>query len=122
MKLAFDNSRPIFEQIAEALRHDILQGNPPPGGRITPVREMALQYGVNPNTLQRALALLEDEGLLYTERTNGRFVTQDAAIIDSLREKLQTQVMRESIAKFHGIGIAKETAIAHLKQHWEDFL
>ncbi|MCL2546717.1 MAG: GntR family transcriptional regulator [Oscillospiraceae bacterium] len=120
MKLHFDNARPIFEQIAEALRHDILNGKPPPGGRITPVREMALQYGVNPNTLQRTLTLLEDEGLLYTERTSGRFVTQDESVINTLREQLQAQILRESMAKFRDLGITKENAIAHIEQHWEE--
>jgi len=120
LKLHFDNARPIFEQIAEALRHDILNGKPPPGGRITPVREMALQYGVNPNTLQRTLTLLEDEGLLYTERTSGRFVTQDESVINTLREQLQAQILRESMAKFRDLGITKENAIAHIEQHWEE--
>ena len=73
----FDMSRPIYAQIVERLKAKILAGIYPPGGHLDSVRDMAAAAGVNPNTMQRALAQLEAEGLVYTERTTGRFVTED---------------------------------------------
>ena len=72
----FDMSRPIYAQIVERLKAKILAGIYPPGGHLDSVRDMAAAAGVNPNTMQRALAQLEAEGLVYTERTTGRFVTE----------------------------------------------
>lgn len=72
----FDMSRPIYAQIVERLKAKILAGVYPPGGHLDSVRDMAAAAGVNPNTMQRALAQLEAEGLVYTERTTGRFVTE----------------------------------------------
>ena len=71
----FDMSRPIYAQIVERLKAKILAGVYPPGGHLDSVRDMAAAAGVNPNTMQRALAQLEAEGLVYTERTTGRFVS-----------------------------------------------
>lgn len=64
----FDMSRPIYAQIVERLKAKILAGVYPPGGHLDSVRDMAAAAGVNPNTMQRALAQLEAEGLVYTER------------------------------------------------------
>ena len=79
----FDMSRPIYAQIVERLKAKILAGVYPPGGHLDSVRDMAAAAGVNPNTMQRALAQLEAEGLVYTERTTGRFVTEDTAFWNS---------------------------------------
>ena len=81
----FDMSRPIYAQIVERLKAKILAGVYPPGGHLDSVRDMAAAAGVNPNTMQRALAQLEAEGLVYTERTTGRFVTEDTALLEQLR-------------------------------------
>ena len=67
----FDTSRPIYAQIVERLKAKILAGIYPPGGHLDSVRDLAAAAGVNPNTMQRALAQLEAEGLVRTERTNG---------------------------------------------------
>ena len=71
----FDASRPIYAQLVERLKARILAGTYPPGGHLDSVRDLAAAAGVNPNTMQRALAQLETEGLVHTERTAGRYVT-----------------------------------------------
>lgn len=81
----FDASRPIYAQLVERLKAKILAGTYPPGGHLDSVRDLAAAAGVNPNTMQRALAQLETEGLVRTERTAGRFVTEDTALIEQLR-------------------------------------
>ena len=75
----FDSSRPIYAQLVERLKAKILAGIYPPGGHLDSVRDLAAAAGVNPNTMQRALAQLENEGLVRTERTAGRYVTEDRA-------------------------------------------
>lgn len=81
----FDASRPIYAQLVERLKARILAGTYPPGGHLDSVRDLAAAAGVNPNTMQRALAQLETEGLVRTERTAGRYVTEDTALIEQLR-------------------------------------
>ena len=80
-----DMSRPIYAQIVERLKAKILAGIYPPGGHLDSVRDLAAAAGVNPNTMQRALAQLESEGLVRTERTSGRYVTEDTNLIEQLR-------------------------------------
>ena len=85
------NDQPIYTQLIQQVTLAILSGTFPCGGRLPPVREMAAEAGVNPNTMQRALAELERTGLVYTQRTAGRFVTEDAAVIDSAKQELAHQ-------------------------------
>ena len=77
----FDNNIPIYIQIVEKLKIQIISGEYAPGERLLSVRDLATSLKVNPNTLQRALQELEDAGLIFTERTNGKFVTSDKALI-----------------------------------------
>ena len=88
MSVSFDAGAPIYVQIAERFIRDIARGARQPGEKVAPVRELALSMGVNPNTMQRALAELEREGLLHSERTSGRYVTADAGLIQSLRQNM----------------------------------
>ena len=77
MDYIFDNIRPIYIQIVELVKLDIISGRLNKGDKISSVRDFAMQFKVNPNTVQKALAELEKGGLIYTERTNGKFVTND---------------------------------------------
>ena len=120
MKLTFNNSSPIFEQIAEVFKHEILLGNMPPGSRVKPVRELAIEYGANPNTLQRALSILESEGLFYTERTSGRFVTHDEQIIEALRDKLYKKTVQDFTKKLRCMGMHKSKAKDLIEKYWEE--
>ena len=83
MDWTFTDDRPIWQQLTEQLTVRILKGEYPPGGRLPAVRELASQAGVNPNTMQRALAQLEADGLAVGSRTAGRTVTEDAAVIEA---------------------------------------
>ena len=76
-----DPQRPIYAQIIERVQLDIVTGHYAPGSRLPSVRELAAQAAVNPNTMQRALSELEGSGLIYAQRTSGRFVTEDTARI-----------------------------------------
>lgn len=88
MEPIFDNERPIYIQLVEMIRIDIVSGKFEKGQRLPSVRELALTMKVNPNTMQKALAELENEKLIYTERTNGKYVTEDEALIEKVKKEL----------------------------------
>lgn len=104
MSEQFDSSRPIYAQLVERLKAKILAGTYPPGGHLDSVRDMAAAAGVNPNTMQRALAQLETEGLVRTERTAGRYVTEDTMLIEQLRAATAEKFAEEFLEKMRGIG------------------
>jgi GntR family transcriptional regulator len=104
MSEQFDSSRPIYAQLVERLKAKILAGTYPPGGHLDSVRDMAAAAGVNPNTMQRALAQLETEGLVRTERTAGRYVTEDTMLIEQLRAATAEKFAEEFLEKMWGIG------------------
>ena len=87
MDYIFDNERPIYVQLVEKIRLEIISGRLRSGERLPSVRELALITKVNPNTMQKALAELEDEGLVYTERTNGKFVTENVELIKKIKNR-----------------------------------
>ena len=95
MVFEFNNEQPIYIQLVEQLKIKIISGKLPSGERLPSVRELALMTKVNPNTMQKALAELEETGLIYTERTNGKFVTTDlSACMDSRFDKVIEKEMK----------------------------
>ena len=88
MQYNFNNEVPIYLQIVEIVMKDITNGILKGGEKIPSVREYAMKFTVNPNTIIKSLQILEENKLIYTDRTNGKFVTKDTNIIKSYREKL----------------------------------
>ena len=88
MKWQFSNDAPIYAQLIEQIKVGIVSGAFPPGERLPSVRDLATEAGVNPNTMQRALAAMEEEGLLTSQRNTGRYVTQDTDQIAATRNRL----------------------------------
>ena len=113
------NDQPIYTQLIQQVTLAILSGTFPCGGRLPPVREMAAEAGVNPNTMQRALAELERTGLVYTQRTAGRFVTEDAAVVDSSKQELAHQQIGAFLHRMERMGYDREQT-AQLVRSWEE--
>ena len=118
MEWKLNDDRPIWLQLTEQMTRRIITGVYPPGSKLPPVRELAAEAGVNPNTMQRALAQLEAEGLVYTERTTGRFVTEDTALLEQLRDETARAMTAEYLEKMRGIGYGPAEA-AKLMTGWE---
>ena len=112
----FDMSRPIYAQIVERLKAKILAGVYPPGGHLDSVRDMAAAAGVNPNTMQRALAELEARGLLETQRTAGRTVTGDVEKIAQTRRALAQPLVHHFYHQAAALGLTKAEIAALLEQ------
>ena len=108
MKLIFDPNLPIYLQIMAHMKRQLVSGILKPGERVAPVRELALEYGVNPNTMQKALSELERAGYFVSERTAGRCVTADGALIEGLREMEHEAVMGGFVEQTDALGIPRE--------------
>jgi DNA-binding transcriptional regulator YhcF (GntR family) len=115
MKVEFDNNIPIYIQLVEQLKIDIISEKLKSGERLPSVREFALQTKVNPNTVQKAFVELEDLKLIYTERTNGRFVTDDKKIIDRYKKKYADELTNKYILGMKSIGYNNKEIIEYLK-------
>ena len=112
----FDNERPIYIQLVEIIRTQIVSGNLQKGERLPSVRELALTMKVNPNTMQKALVELENEGLVYTERTNGKFVTENENLIEKVKKDLAKEKVNTYLNSMKNIGISFEEAINYLQE------
>ena len=116
MDYIFDNERPIYIQLVEKLRIEIVSGKLKSGERLPSVRELALTTRVNPNTMQKALVELESEGLVYTERTNGKFVTDNKELIEKIKKELAEEKVNNYINDMKNIGITYDEAIIYLQE------
>lgn len=115
MEFVFDNDRPIYIQIVEYLRNEIISGNFKMGEKIPSVRDLAFSTKVNPNTMQKALSELEREGLIYTERTNGKYVTSDEKLIEKVKLEIIDEKVNNFLKDMKKIGITNE----EIKKYFE---
>ncbi len=120
MEWKFRGDLPIYSQLVERIKQGIVSGELPPGGRLPAVRELAMEAGVNPNTMQRALQELEREGMVYSQRTAGRFVTETMPRIDSVKRAFAAEHIRLFREGMAGLGYGREEILALLQEEKED--
>lgn len=108
MTWQFDDKLPIYLQIIHILKQDLACGKYPPGQKLPAVRELALEAGVNPNTMQKALSELERDGLLKSQRTAGRFVTEDKEKIMEVRRTLAYDEIERMVENIFSLGYRRE--------------
>lgn len=108
MEWKFDDGRPIYAQLVEQMEQAVVTGVYAAGQKLPGVREIAAEAGVNPNTMQRALAELEATGLLFTQRTAGRFVTEDEKMISEKRNSMAAQESGRYIEAMRALGCSEE--------------
>ena len=116
MDYIFDNERPIYIQLVEMIRIDIVSGKFKKGQKMPSVRELALIMKVNPNTMQKALSELESMNLIYTERTNGKYVTKDEKIIEKLKDEYAMTLAKSYFQGMKRIGLGKADSIKYLER------
>lgn len=116
MQWKLSDDRPIYVQLMETITAAIASGTLAAGSRLPSVREMAAQAGVNPNTMQRALAELERDGLLYSQRTAGRFVTDQSNRITQKRKELAMQQIRIFLSSMKEMGYTAEQTLNLIQQ------
>ena len=107
MAWKLDNDRPIYAQIVEKIKLRIISGFYQPGSKLPSVRDLALEAGVNPNTMQKALSELERIGLVHSRRTSGRFITEDETMIKQLKTETATEHIREFLKLMEHLGFTR---------------
>lgn len=115
----YDTNLPIYLQLMEQIQLWIVTGRWRAGERIPGVRELALECGVNPNTMQRALSELERTGLLYSERTSGRFITRSEERIEEIRHEMAAGLIRDFLASMERMGYHREQILSQLNQEMD---
>lgn len=107
MSWTLDNDRPICLQLMERIQRDIIAGVYQPGDKLPSVRDLALEAAVNPNTMQKALSELERSGLVYSQRTSGRFITEDTEMLTQMKKELATEHIQEFFQKMEQLGFSR---------------
>lgn len=117
MKFNFDNNIPIYIQLVEQLTLYIVSGKIQSGERLPSVRDLALKTKVNPNTMQKALVELEEKKLIYTESTNGKFVTTDKKLIDKFKKSYADELTKKYFIGMESLGFDKDEILNYLKEY-----
>lgn len=119
MAWSFSSGKPVYIQIAERIINSVISGEYKAGEQIPSVRQLALEAAVNPNTVQHAFSELENEGVIISKGTVGRYVTEDTVIIENCRQKLAEQTVNEFIEKISKLSISKNEIITMIGEKME---
>ncbi len=116
MKWKLDDSRPIWPQLKEQIMKAIVSGEYPKGEGFPTVRDLSEEAGVNRNTMQRALSELEGMGLVITNRTTGRTVTEDENLIEKIREELAGENVEIFLNEMAALGYSPTEVIRFIER------
>ena len=116
MEFTFDNNIPIYIQLLEYLKIYLMSGVFKAGEKLPSVRDFASSFKVNPNTMQKALTELEELDLIYTERTNGKYVTQNAELIEKLKDEYAVTLAKSYFEGMKRIGLSKADSIKYIER------
>ena len=111
MSFNFNDELPIYLQIIEHIKMQIISKKYLPNQKIPSVRELSFELEVNPNTVQKALFELENIGLIYTERTNGKFVTDNEQLIEDTKNQTIQKMIDEFYVSMNKLGIDNEQVL-----------
>lgn len=114
------SDRPIYSQLIEQIELMIFSGIYPPGSKLPSVRDMAQDAAVNPNTMQKALAKLEEDGLIITHRTSGRSITEDANMIKQAKNKLAQEHVSEFLENMKKMGFEQKDILSIINSMLEE--
>ncbi len=112
----FKDDRPIYSQLVDLIKIGIVSSEWQPGSKIPSVRDLAEEAGVNPNTMQRALSDLERDGLVYSKRTSGRYITEDNDMIDSVRKTIAEENINSFLDSMKKLGFTPEETLEVFKK------
>jgi len=116
MGFEFDNNLPIYVQLVEQIKMNIISGRLKCGERLPSVRDLALCNKVNPNTMQKALAELEELGLIFTERTNGKFVTTNGGLIEKFKKDYAASLTEKYLSAMETIGVGQKEVVDYINK------
>ena len=116
MEFTFENNIPIYIQLLDYMKIYLISGVFKAGEKLPSVREFATTFKVNPNTMQKALAELESMNLIYTERTNGKYVTKDNKLIEKLKDEYAMTLAKSYFQGMKRIGLGKADSIKYIER------
>lgn len=116
MSFVFNNETPIYLQLIDDIKLQIINKVYLPNSKLPSVRELSVIYEVNPNTIQKALAQLEEEKLIFTERTNGKYVTGDLEIINKIKCESVESIVAEFFGTMQSLGLTRKEVIELIKK------
>ena len=120
MAWILDDTRPIYLQIEDLIKTNISAGVYQPGQKLPSVRDLAAEASVNPNTMQKALTELERSGLVYTQRTSGRFITEDISKMTELKEQLAREQIQLFLKNMEQLGLSRDDIRRLLEKEWRE--
>ena len=112
----FRDDKPIFQQLVDIIATNIIRGNYHPGDKLEAVRDLALKAGVNPNTMQRALAEIETTGLIYSKRGDGRYVSEDKKVMEQARNRYVEKSLEEFITALSALGLTEKEILSCVEE------
>jgi len=115
MAWKMNDTEPIYLQLIEKIQMDIVSGRYKPGDKLPSVRDLAVDAAVNPNTMQKALSELERSGLVFSQRTSGRFITDDSVMITNVRQDLAMEEIRLFFTRMHQLGYSENETLVLLQ-------
>ena len=120
MAWSFETSQPLYLQIADRLRAEIIRGRYAPGDRMPSVRDLAYEAAVNPNTMQRAVGELERDALIVTRGTSGRFITEDTGVLTAARSRYLTELTEHFFTRIRMLGVSEAEIAQYLQAHLKE--
>lgn len=120
MDKKFDNKIPIYIQIINSIKADIINGKLKPGDKLPSIREMAINYKVNPNTLQRVYQELERDNITYTQRGTGSFIKEDSSMVKNLKKEMASEVIEIFLENIKSFGFDNEEIVKVIKERLEE--
>ena len=112
--MEYNSSLPIYLQAANSIKQDIVTGKLSPGARLPSVRDLAVEYTIN--TVSRVYKELEMEGVCFTRRGMGTFVTEDPERVQQLKEEMAGTLIREFLEGMEQLGFSRAQAIGLLEK------
>lgn len=117
MNWEFNDDMPIYLQIIDIIKAKIASGELKPKEKLKSVRELALEAGVNPNTMQKAMTELERQGIVYSQRTSGRFISESGEVMSNLKKELQQQYIEQFVENMKKLGIEPNETLNYLNDY-----
>ena len=114
--MEYNSALPIYLQAANSIKRDIVTGKLPPGAKLPSVRDLAVEYTINPNTVSRVYKELESEGVCFTRRGMGTFVTEDPGKVDQMKEEMAGTLIRDFLEGMEQLGFSRAQAIGLLEK------
>lgn len=114
--MEYNAALPIYLQVVTMIKRDIVTGELLLGAKMPSVRDMALQYTINPNTVSRVYKELENEGICFTKRGMGTFVTEESAKVEQLKQEMAKELLEQFLTGMKKLGISEEEAIKMIKE------